>query len=193
MTPITIVIGIKANSRVMPPSKYSAVDAHSIPLLSDNQPEDEERTPDSSTDPLYPPVKPPRRPVLNRYSWIIAAALLLIFIGLLAVPKPSGPDEQDEFDDGYDENGPVPDIKKICVQPAVKTLPDDELSRQLAATMESEDYLRKSVERMTGAVRVRTESFDDMGPVGEDPRWDVFGEFHEFLERTFPRVYFLAV
>ena len=176
----------------MPPSKYAAVDAHSIPLLSENQPEDEERPPNSSTEVLYPPVKPPRRPVLNRYSWIVAAILLLIFIGLLAVPKPGGPssDDQDDFNDGYDGNGPVPDITKICVQPAVKTLPEDELSRQLAVTMESEEYLRKSVERMQAAVRVRTESFDDMGPVGEDPRWDVFGEFHDFLERTFPRVYF---
>lgn len=27
-----------------------------------------------------------------------------------------------------------------------------------------------------------------MGPVGEDPRWDAFGPFHEYLGDAFPRV-----
>ena len=172
----------------MPPSKYRNPDAHAIPLLSDTQPlEDEEP---QSQQPLYHPVNPPRRPILNRYSWIVAAALLLIFIGLLAVPKP-GPKtpSEDDFDDGYDEDGPVPDIKGICVQPKMKTLPDDDLTRELSRALESKDFLRLSAERLSGAVQVPTESFDDMGPVGEDPRWDVFSEFHEFLELAFPRVY----
>ena len=35
----------------------------------------------------------------------------------------------------------------------------------------------------------RTESFDDMEPVGVDPRWDVFGPFHDYLQQAFPLVY----
>jgi hypothetical protein len=34
-----------------------------------------------------------------------------------------------------------------------------------------------------------TESYDDMGPVGVDPRWDVFGPFHDYLLKAFPLVY----
>jgi Gly-Xaa carboxypeptidase len=30
-----------------------------------------------------------------------------------------------------------------------------------------------------------------MGPVGEDPRWEVFAPFHEYLEKAFPLVYVL--
>jgi Gly-Xaa carboxypeptidase len=177
----------------MSPSKYTTPDAHSIPLLSDTHPDDEERQPlESSPHPLYPPVKPPRRPVLNRYSWIVAATLLLIFIGLLAIPKPGPPqppgEDDVDFEDGYDETGPIPDVKGICAQPTTKALPEDELSRALASTLESEEFLRESVERLSGAVQCRTESFDDMGPVGKDPRWEVFRGFHEFLKRAFPRV-----
>ena len=33
-----------------------------------------------------------------------------------------------------------------------------------------------------------------MGPVGEDPRWQVFGPFHDYLLEAFPLVYvFLRV
>jgi hypothetical protein len=31
-----------------------------------------------------------------------------------------------------------------------------------------------------------TESYDDMQPVGVDPRWEIFGEFHKYLARTLP-------
>ena len=35
----------------------------------------------------------------------------------------------------------------------------------------------------------RTESYDNMGSVGEDPRWQVFGPFHDYLLGAFPLVY----
>jgi Gly-Xaa carboxypeptidase len=42
---------------------------------------------------------------------------------------------------------------------------------------------------LQGAVKIPKESFDDMGQVGEDPRWNVFVDFHAYLEKTFPLVY----
>lgn len=33
-----------------------------------------------------------------------------------------------------------------------------------------------------------TESYDDLKPVGEDSRWDIFADLHEYLEKTFPTV-----
>lgn len=32
----------------------------------------------------------------------------------------------------------------------------------------------------------RTESYDEMGDVGADPRWDKFANFHEYLLEAFP-------
>lgn len=37
----------------------------------------------------------------------------------------------------------------------------------------------------------RTESYDQMDPVGVDPRWDAFGPFHDYLLKAFPLVYVL--
>ncbi len=51
------------------------------------------------------------------------------------------------------------------------------------------EFLESSVTRLAGSVQVRTESFDDLGPVGEDPRWDIMYDFQKFLKATFPRVH----
>lgn len=40
-------------------------------------------------------------------------------------------------------------------------------------------------------VNHRTETYDDMGPVGSDDRWDVFGPFHDYLHAAFPLTYVL--
>ncbi|BGP73000.1 hypothetical protein NBRC10513v2_006404 [Rhodotorula toruloides] len=53
---------------------------------------------------------------------------------------------------------------------------------------QDDEYKKLATERLQGAVRIRTESFDDMaGP--EDPRFEPFGNLHTYLESTFPRVY----
>jgi Gly-Xaa carboxypeptidase len=46
-----------------------------------------------------------------------------------------------------------------------------------------------AIERLSGAVQIPTQSFDDMGKIGKDPRWNRFYEFAEYLERTFPLVH----
>ncbi|TNY18491.1 hypothetical protein DMC30DRAFT_51975 [Rhodotorula diobovata] len=49
-------------------------------------------------------------------------------------------------------------------------------------------YKQRAIERLQGAVRIPTESYDDMaGP--EDPRFDIMGDLHGYLEKTFPRVW----
>ena len=33
-----------------------------------------------------------------------------------------------------------------------------------------------------------TQSYDDLGPIGEDPRWEAFGPFHEYLFKAYPKM-----
>lgn len=37
-----------------------------------------------------------------------------------------------------------------------------------------------------------TESYDDMGLVGEDERWEAFRPFHEYLVQSFPLTYVIV-
>jgi Gly-Xaa carboxypeptidase len=43
-------------------------------------------------------------------------------------------------------------------------------------------------ERLSGAVKVPTVTYDEMKKVGEDPRWNVFYQFATYLKKTFPKV-----
>ncbi|ORY32180.1 putative carboxypeptidase s precursor [Naematelia encephala] len=48
---------------------------------------------------------------------------------------------------------------------------------------------RAIIDKLSGVVQIRTETFDDMGLYGEDPRWDNFAKLHDFLEEHFPLVH----
>jgi len=78
---------------------------------------------------------------------------------------------------------------KACPQfPALKALSEERgmFEKEMRHELESHNFFNKSLKRMQGAIQIATESFDDMGEIGEDNRWDVFIEFHEYLEQTFP-------
>ncbi|KAH6916052.1 Gly-X carboxypeptidase [Coprinopsis sp. MPI-PUGE-AT-0042] len=53
----------------------------------------------------------------------------------------------------------------------------------------SNEFRQQAVDWLAGAVRVKTETFDGMGPVEEDPRWDAFIPFHDYLLGAFPLVH----
>lgn len=50
-------------------------------------------------------------------------------------------------------------------------------------------FEKTSIARLSEAVQIPTESFDDYGPIGEDPRWDILYQFQKFLKNTFPKVH----
>ncbi|KAI5480516.1 carboxypeptidase S [Pseudohyphozyma bogoriensis] len=77
----------------------------------------------------------------------------------------------------------------VCVQyPAVKP-PADAVLDANKEHIFSADYRNKSAVILSGLVQVRSESFDDLGVIGEDPRWDVFYTVEEYLKKTFPLVH----
>ncbi|KAI0034441.1 hypothetical protein K488DRAFT_77198 [Vararia minispora EC-137] len=64
-----------------------------------------------------------------------------------------------------------------------------ELWGNLSTEYGTDEFKGKAIEWLSGAVQVPTESFDTMGAVGEDERWEVFGPFHEYLLQAFPLVH----
>jgi Gly-Xaa carboxypeptidase len=53
---------------------------------------------------------------------------------------------------------------------------------------ETDEFLRRQVERLSAAVDVPTVSYEDNGDVDQDPRWRTFEDFHRVLESLFPLV-----
>ncbi|PIL24979.1 hypothetical protein GSI_12866 [Ganoderma sinense ZZ0214-1] len=69
---------------------------------------------------------------------------------------------------------------------AVVPTKNAELWNSLGDTYGTDAFRSRAVEWLGGAVRVPTESYDKMGPVGEDKRWEAFGPFHDYLSGAFP-------
>lgn len=81
--------------------------------------------------------------------------------------------------------------ESACPQyPPIKAFSSEEekLDKDISDEINSEEFFAKSVKRLQGAVQIPTESFDDMGKVGNDSRWEIFKDFHKYLEDTFPLV-----
>ncbi|KAF2422413.1 carboxypeptidase s [Tothia fuscella] len=55
--------------------------------------------------------------------------------------------------------------------------------------LKTDQFRNESIAKLSGAVRIPTQSFDDMGIIGVDKRWDIFYEFAEYLKTTFPLVH----
>lgn len=77
-----------------------------------------------------------------------------------------------------------------CAQPAALFPGDsgDELSRAYDH-VSTESFRNGTIARLSGAVRIPSESFDNMGAIGEDKRWDIMYDFAEYLKNTFPRIH----
>ncbi|PKS13045.1 hypothetical protein jhhlp_000386 [Lomentospora prolificans] len=55
--------------------------------------------------------------------------------------------------------------------------------------LESEAFRNESIARVAGAVQIPSQSYDNMGPIDEDPRWKPMGDVADYLERTFPLIH----
>lgn len=68
-----------------------------------------------------------------------------------------------------------------------KLVPSEEGSQFVNLSyFSTEEYKAHSLQVWRDAVRIYSPSFDDLGPVGEDPRWEVFYEFAAYLKKAFP-------
>ncbi|KAG8874821.1 hypothetical protein FRB97_005639 [Tulasnella sp. 331] len=81
-------------------------------------------------------------------------------------------------------------VPATCVQvDPLRPFVNGDLASHLKSIYEKPDFSSRAADWLGGAVRIPTELFDDNGPVGEDPRWDVFGKFHDYLRGAFPKVH----
>ncbi|KAL4252052.1 peptidase M20A family protein [Abortiporus biennis] len=64
------------------------------------------------------------------------------------------------------------------------------LHKQLLNVLEKEyadgTFKKQAYETLGGAVRIPTVTYDDLKPPGQDSRWDIYDDFHAYLEQKFP-------
>jgi Gly-Xaa carboxypeptidase len=76
-----------------------------------------------------------------------------------------------------------------CLQPSALYPSGGEWLDYMYEFISTPTFENASVLRLSGAVQVRTESFDDLGEIGQDKRWDVFYGFHNYLRAAFPHIH----
>ncbi|KAK7036266.1 carboxypeptidase S [Favolaschia claudopus] len=63
------------------------------------------------------------------------------------------------------------------------------LWENITALHSSDTFLKRAIAQLSNAVQIPTETFDSMGPVGEDARWESRGPFVDHLQKAFPLVH----
>ncbi|CAK7236755.1 hypothetical protein SBRCBS47491_009743 [Sporothrix bragantina] len=113
--------------------------------------------------------------------WLLVLLLGAVYLTVSDVVAPFWRDQ--------DRSSLSPSPQAVCVQPAALFPYEDGKLDEAYKHLSSDAFRSKTIERLSGAVQIKTETFDDLGEVGEDRRWDVFFGFYDYLEQTFPLVH----
>jgi Gly-Xaa carboxypeptidase len=84
---------------------------------------------------------------------------------------------------------PSTDIESKAQCPQVEPLFPARKTQELEdmeSYLDSDAFRDVAIERLSGAVKIPTQSYDDMGDIGQDPRWDIFYSFADYLSKTYP-------
>lgn len=82
----------------------------------------------------------------------------------------------------------TPEAQCPQIDPLWPTKKSDALS-QLEEFLDSAKFRNESIGRLAGAVQIPSESYDDLGEVGEDERWETMFDVAAYLKKTFPAVH----
>ncbi|KAJ7470811.1 carboxypeptidase S [Mycena latifolia] len=121
-----------------------------------------------------PSKKAPSFPAVVVWGGLLAAAIFLS----LHVPR--------------SRHFPAPSVEPATTCPQVDVLIPERNAGVWAAARDhtaTPAFKTRAIDWLAGAVRIPTESYDDMQPVGIDPRWDIFDTFHAYLAQAFPLVH----
>ncbi|KAH7909068.1 hypothetical protein BJ138DRAFT_1181272 [Hygrophoropsis aurantiaca] len=123
--------------------------------------------------------KPKAKSFAVKVSLIVTALFLSV-----ALTRDLGIARYAFLDGGYDASaGVCPQVGELLPQK------NGALWKSLGNIYATDKFKMRAVDWLGGAVRIPTESYDNMGPVGTDPRWEKFGALHDFLRVSFPRVH----
>ncbi|CAL5866821.1 uncharacterized protein PFLUO_LOCUS1032 [Penicillium psychrofluorescens] len=118
-------------------------------------------------------------------SWLIhgalAIGLLSALVATLGNPlKLFGPSELDKYSWG-NESG-------VCQQVPKLSPKNTNVEQFVREKVESPDYHREIINKLSGMIQIPSESYDELGPIGEDKRWDIFYQMEDYIQSNYPTV-----
>ncbi|KAE9391318.1 carboxypeptidase S [Gymnopus androsaceus JB14] len=82
--------------------------------------------------------------------------------------------------------------EQLCTQYDL-LVPSNPLWKAIGEIIGADVFKSRAVDWLSGAIKVPTESYDDLDLIGIDPRWETFGQLHEYLFNAFPLVSTLSL
>ncbi|KFX91838.1 hypothetical protein V490_05702 [Pseudogymnoascus sp. VKM F-3557] len=74
----------------------------------------------------------------------------------------------------------------VCQQQPELVPKDTNIEQFIRMKVESPEYHKEIIDKLTGIIQIPSESYDDLGPIGEDGRWDVFYQIEDYIKVTYP-------
>lgn len=82
--------------------------------------------------------------------------------------------------------GNTPDI---CPQVPKLSPTNKNVEQFILDKVHSPTYHKEIISKLTGLIQIPSESYDELGPIGQDPYWDIFYEVEAYLKAKYPTVF----
>ncbi|KAL3444676.1 hypothetical protein BJX65DRAFT_297504 [Aspergillus insuetus] len=83
----------------------------------------------------------------------------------------------------------TPGNPSICPQVPPLRPQNHEIEQSILTKTSSESYHKSIITKLTGLIQIPSESYDDLGPIGLDPRWDIFYSVEAYIKKAYPAVF----
>ncbi|KAF7116312.1 hypothetical protein CNMCM5793_004478 [Aspergillus hiratsukae] len=77
----------------------------------------------------------------------------------------------------------------VCQQVPKLSPKNKEVERFIQGKVESPEYQKEIINKLSGIIRIPSESYDDLGLIGQDDRWDVFYKVEDYIKAAYPTVF----
>lgn len=77
----------------------------------------------------------------------------------------------------------------VCEQLPKLEPKNKEVEQFIRDTVESPQYHKEIISKLSGIIQIPSESYDELGLIGEDERWDVFYQIEDYIKAKYPTVF----
>lgn len=128
----------------------------------------------------------PRRDKRSTSSWFMHGALVIGLVSALIAfnnyqTRSSSPPGLDIYKPGGNSG--------ICQQVQKLSPRNKQVEQYVREKVDSVEYSREIINKLSGIIRIPSESYDDLGPIGEDDRWNIFFQVEHYIKAKYPTVF----
>ncbi|KAJ5176971.1 uncharacterized protein N7482_002848 [Penicillium canariense] len=122
----------------------------------------------------------------SRSYWLMYGALLIglatAFITLFNNPiQSSSLPKLDVYGPGAES--------ELCQQVPKLSPKNKKVEQFVRERVDSTEYHQEIINKLSGIIQIPSESYDDLGPIGEDDRWNIFFQVEDYIKASYPTVF----